>query len=497
MSPLVSQTLLILRNDLRINWREFRSGRLSVGLIVIGLLLILGHVIAFLVFLRLKQPPPIALEAFGWAFFGLIMLSAAMTQSIGLLYERADFDLLLSSPVQPRAVLAARMLSLGAGAAVTVAPFLLPVLNGAIFGLSPHYAAGYLVWLLLAALAASLGVWMALGLVRWIGVRRARIVAQVAAALFGASLYLGLQLPNLLPREFKRGTSERLQAVAGSVWFAAPARAARGEGVPLATLIALAGACVALTTRQMARTFISGTQDATVVAAPSRRAGRGSPQRWTEGLARATVRKEIRLILRDPLLIAQILPSALYILPALFSFGRQGGWLLLAPVMVVTATQFSSMLTAVAAAGEEGWDLIRMSPAHDLTLRLAKMAAGLVVPVAFSAIIGLVLAIAGHPWLALTGLLIGASTASAAAWLQVTDIEPVARKDLFKRRAQRSKLRGVITVLLMMSAAAGMGIAAQGSLWIGVVVLGVSQLGVIACFTFASIKPIHFEPSSA
>ena len=79
MSPLVSQTLLILRNDLRINWREFRSGRLSVGLIVIGLLLTLGHVIAFLVFLRLKQPPPIALEAFGWAFFGLIMLSAAMT----------------------------------------------------------------------------------------------------------------------------------------------------------------------------------------------------------------------------------------------------------------------------------------------------------------------------------------------------------------------------------------------------------------------------------
>jgi len=141
--------------------------------------------------------------------------------------------------------------------------------------------------------------------------------------------------------------------------------------------------------------------------------------------------------------------------------------------------------------------LIRLSPAHDLTLRLAKMAAGLVVPVAFSAIIGLVLTIAGHPWLALTGLLIGASTASAAAWLQVTDIEPVARKDLFKRRAQRSKLRGVITVLLMMSAAAGMGIAAQGSLWIGVVVLGVSQLGVIACFTFASIKPIHFEPSSA
>ena len=29
------------------------------------------------------------------------------------------------------------------------------------------------------------------------------------------------------------------------------------------------------------------------------------------------------------------------------------------------------------------------------------------------------------------------------------------------------------------------------------VVLGVSQLGVIACFTFASIKPIHFEPSAA
>ncbi|MBL9206511.1 MAG: hypothetical protein JNN01_15575, partial [Opitutaceae bacterium] len=398
MSPFVSQTSLILRNDLRLAWRGLLAGKVRglLGLGLVALLVILAHGVTLLILLQLKQPPPLVAEAFVWGFFGLIMLSVGMNQSIGLLFERADFDLLLSSPVQPRAVLAARMLSLGASAALTVAPFLLPLLNGALLGLSLHYAFGYLVWTSLAALSASLGVWIALGLVRWLGVRRARVVAQVMAALFGACLYLGMQLPRFLPKAFQHDVASQLLRVTQSPWFTAPARAARGEGVPLGLLLLLAGGSAAVTTRQMARTFISGTQDASVVATPARRKGPASIHRWTEGLGRATFRKEIRLILRDPLLIAQVLPSALYILPAVLTFGREGGIRLLAPVMVVMASQFSMLLTAVAASGEEGWDLIRMSPAHDLTLRLAKMAAGLAVPIALTTAVGLVLGFSGH-----------------------------------------------------------------------------------------------------
>ena len=123
MSVLLKQTRLILRNDLRLLWREIRSGKLKIATsaILLGLVLLVFHAISILVFANLRQPPPLAIEAGLWAFFGFLMLGAAMNQAIGLFFERADFDLLLSSPVSTRSILLARIavMSTGGGAGAT------------------------------------------------------------------------------------------------------------------------------------------------------------------------------------------------------------------------------------------------------------------------------------------------------------------------------------------------------------------------------------------
>ena len=136
--------------------------------------------------------------------------------------------------------------------------------------------------------------------------------------------------------------------------------AARGQPLDLLWLAAVSIGSVVITTRQLARTFVSGVQE--IGSQPTKKAATTLKYRFAENLHYVTFLKDVRLILRDPLLLSQILPSTIYIVPAIFSLKRQGGLPMLAPVAVIVASQFSSLLTAVAASGEEGMDLIPRVP---------------------------------------------------------------------------------------------------------------------------------------
>ena len=489
---LARQTSVILRNDLRLLWRDYRTLRWrafgTAGLL--ALILIVVHVFAFFIVHSLRQPPALGLEATAWVFFGFFMLGSTMNTSIGLLYEKADFDLLLGSPIDPRAVLLARLLSLGVSAFLSVGLFLLPLLNATSFVLAPRYFAGWLVWIFLAALSASAGVSVTLSLVRWLGVRRARVAVQVFAAVLGASVFLITQIPRMLPVRQSRAVFAQLTAISQHRAFTFLARGARAEPLPLAGLGLLAVGAVAVSTRRLSSVFISGSQDASSVVSPTRRRRAISPYRWAEGVTYATFRKDFRLIARDPLLLAQILPSAFYLIPGVIGFGRGGGIALIAPIAVVVAAQFSLLLTAVAAAGEQCWDLIRMSPSAEIRLRVAKMLAGMALPVGLATAICLVLAFAGRPWLALITLATALTTASACAWLQVTVIRPTARRDVLKKRGSGSIGRGIVSGALILSGALGVGMVSRGFALAGSVALIVLALGALACFTLAQPKDI-------
>jgi ABC-2 type transport system permease protein len=493
MSPLAIQTRLVLRNDLRLLWRDLMSTRwkdfLSVSLIVV--LFLIANAIVIPIFFAFRRPPPLGAETIAWLFFGSLMLTTAMNHAIKVLFERSDFDLLLSAPISPRAILLARTAAMSAAAALSVALFLLPLLDGALLAVSFGYAAGYLVWLLLSCAVSSAGVWFTLILVRWLGPRRARVWAQVVAALLGAGVYLVIQGQSFIRDSLRSESISRAMGVLKHPVVAFVARAGRGELLPLLALAAISVVFTALTTRLLARMFIGGVQEGIAIM-PGRKRASSRRHGFVEGVARATFWKDVRLIIRDPLLLAQVLPSALYILPAFFGLGRLGGVALLGPVSLVLATQFSLTLTAVAASGEECWDLIRMSPTAELRLRVAKMAAGMALPMIVSALLCFILVPFGHPVLALLGMIFSFGCAAAASWLQVARISPTPRHDIMRRRRSGGQniMGGIIAAIIMLIGAAGLGFAGSSHWIVATVLLGVTVLLVLACFVFVNLEEV-------
>ena len=494
-----AETWLILRNDLRLLWRDVRTSRLRVfsSLILLGILLLVFQAGMILVCVAMGRPPPLTVEAIIWFFAGFVMLGSAMNHAVTVLFERADFDLLLSSPVSPAAILLARLSGMSAAAALSVALFLFPMLDGAAIGISPRYLWGYAVWAIVATTVACGGVWLTLILVRWLGVRRARVWAQVIAALLGATIYIIFQLQNLM-------TPEVRQATAGSLrrFFTHPAvtiipRAARGEALPLLYLFALAITSALATTRLLGRVFVTGIQEAGVVRI---RSSRIRAYHFVEGLIWATFRKDVRLIMRDPLLLSRVLPSVFYLMPVLFpihQFGHVAAGGLLAPFIVIAAIMLSGQLTAVAAAGEEGWDLIRLSPASTVTLRLAKIAAGMALPMVLALLIAVIIALLGRPALALFALAIAFLGAVGSCWVEVALMHPTPRNDLIRRTAGNrrpfSVARTLGAIAFMGIGTAGAALAANSLWWWAWLAFGIVAIAFIACLTLVEMRDIEFE----
>jgi ABC-2 type transport system permease protein len=499
---LAAQTRVILRNDLRLLWRDLAASRwknyLSLSLVVV--LFLIANAVSIGVFFAIHEPVPLGFESLAWLFFGFMMLGAAMNQAIRVLFERADFDLLLSAPVSPRAILLARLAVMTTGAGLSVALFLLPVVDGAMLALSWGYAFGWLVWALLSCAVASAGVWFTLMLVQWLGPRRARIWAQVAAAVVGAGVYLAFQGHNMLPdpvRDWFGTTGLRLLSHPAIAWVA---RAGRGEFLPLLLLVAVSGGFATATTRLLSRMFIGGIQEAGGIA-PSRKKETTARHVFAAGVERATFWKDLRIIMRDPLLLAQILPTALYILPGIFSFYRFGGIALLAPLTLFLTGQFSVGFVHAAVAGEECWDLIQMSPTRELRLRVAKMAAGMALPAGLCVVLCAILIAIGRPGLALVTLIFSLACAAGCSWLSVTQIRPTPRRDLFKRgQGGRSIGRNLVTSFILILGAGGLGFAASTHWIVSTIFLGATTLALIGCFTLTEMEEIpgsEFVPDPA
>jgi ABC-2 type transport system permease protein len=492
MKTVLAQARLILRNDLRLLWRDLGNSKwrtLVRSGALVGILFVVLNVASIALLFALRPSPSLGAETLIWLFFAFLMLGTAMNQAISVLFERADFDLLLASPVSARAILLARITGMTCGAALSAAIFLVPLLNGAVLALSWRYSAAYLVWWLLACLVASAGVWLTLLLVRWLGARRARVWAQVLSAVLGGSVYLVIQGQNFLPIEQRERFVLQAVRLLEHPVISLIARAGRGEILPLFGLTLTTVASTTLTARLLGKMFIGGVQEsAGVVSAQKKKSGTYA---FTGDIRRVTFFKDLRLIGRDPLLLAQVLPAALYVLPAFVGFYRFGGIVLLAPLGLVVAAQFSSVLTSVAAAGEECWDLIQMSPTSERDLRIAKMAAGMALPMVVCVAVSVALVVLGLPGLALLTVLFSLVAAAACSWLHVTRIKPTPRRDILKRGTRNVDMgRGIVTALLMFSGAGGLGLAGTNHGMAASFVLGAMTLGAIACFFFVEIESV-------
>lgn len=386
----------LMGHELRLAWRDLFAGRAAVRAVVFGIVLI---VMVLAVGLPLGiatrhheipiQPVWEAVADLALLTIFTLMLSQCLAAATMALYGRGDLDLLFSSPLSPRKVLFVRCLAIAVNACLGIPVFIAAVLIPIALGGHPGWL-GLLAVLVAAALTAtSTGLLLAMSLFRVLGPKRTRAVAQVMAALIGAAFFLAAQYRNITGSD-QRSLFQALYARATAPGFHLPPlldlplKAMVGQPGPL---LAIAGAAVALfavTTLWLGGRFAADAAAASGASAGGpASAGKAVAGDFAQGVFAVTVRKELKLLLRDVAMLSQILLRMLYLIPLGFLMARQAAKhaeLLLpsaAALLAIMAGQVAASLVWVTVSTEESAELLLSSPASLATLHRAKLWAAL------------------------------------------------------------------------------------------------------------------------
>jgi ABC-2 type transport system permease protein len=502
----------LLAHELRLAFRRGRSARPRSGLWLIGLLgagwLVLSYILISPLARNLPPPPlghdrtdalALLLITIMLSFVATLMISQAVQRAIEALYERADLDLLLSSPVSGWTIMVVRAAGIALSLLPLYAGLLLPPLLWLTVFNSPFWLTAIPSLVALALIAAGAGLALVAVLFRLIGARATRIVAQVASLLIGAAIFLAFQLPNLSQRYRGEGEPEAawirqfetLEVDAHALWLA-PARAFTGDPAAALGLAALAALVFPLAVRVFSARFISD-------AAAAAGGGGGARRRTvrTAGLrtafTQAMLRKELRLIARDPVLISRVGLQIIYLAPLAFILvtpddaGEAFQPAALAPVLTLLASSLAGSLAWITVSAEDAPDLLASAPVSRARLERAKVAAAMLPVAAIMAVPLLALA-----WQApIAGLwgIAGCLTAmGAAAAIQVWRQTPASRRDFMRRRARgaMSAQWGQSFVAMFLAGAVAFG--AYGLPWLALLP------GILAAAVFGAM---HRRPEEA
>ena len=380
---------------------------------------------------------PLALISGALLLQAVLMLAQAISTAVETIYVRADLDFLMTAPIRPAAVLGVRM----AGLALRVALFWLAVTAGAALfaAFSGDWRWLGLPWatLGLAAIVVGFGLLSAERLLALLGPKRARGAAQVVSTLVGASIAIGAQLLNFGRRDATSEEMERqaqafaqgLPAAESPLWL--PARAFTPDPGSLALWLAL---CAGVFTFAAARFAARYRRDAAEAAGIGRRRKPNlrAPGPFRGGVLRAAAAKELRLLLRNPLLISAVVLPFIYLLVAPGAALARGSTAVVsigAVAMVWIAVIATRGLVGLTLLTEEAPDLAAAAPVKPRVLETAKLLAS-VQPVLF--VVALAVIPLGFFSIRAAALgFIGAAAASlSAALVAVRRGTPRPRKDL-------------------------------------------------------------------
>lgn len=457
-------TWWLLQHELRMVWFNHggRSKKRSWVPLLLAIAWLVLHVPVFIVLRDLPALPGQVLSLAAMAATGLMvvlgtfMFSSGLKASVDSLFERGDVDLLLSSPLPSRSIFTVRLGAITLGVASVYLALAGPVVNAGLLTGHARWLALYAVILAWTAICCSLAMLLTLLLVRVIGARKTHVVAQVLSAIAGALIFLLAQAQNLFQLDMN-GSAKALaeglfaRGMLGPdsvVWSAG--RAALGSVYPLLVLVAIAGALFLFTVHFTHDFFVRGLQ---LAVSSARTKGKPAPARrdqFGRHLLEVVLRKEWRLIARDPHLLSQVLLQLLYMLPLGFLVVRSEQQVApsLAAGLALIAASLTASFTWIIVAAEDAPDLLQASPAAARTVRCAKLAAALIPPLALAAI-PLAWALAQH---LLTGLLMCLTVIAACLCAALTGLwqgRPAPRGN-FK---SRNKTHLVGTWLEMMGSA--------------------------------------------
>ena len=473
---------------MRLAWRGWFGGKrgarsvwilgiVFVGLFIVGVPMGLG--------LRRATVPIIPVIALivdlVLALVFTLMLSQTLASAIEALYTRDDFDLLLSSPLEPRRILVVRFLALAANAFVAFAVFIGPVLLPIALVGHPAWLAAFVVLAAIALAASATGLWMAMALFRLIGPRRTRGVAQVLAALIGAAFFLVSQSANLMGRRTGGAWMWLFQyaSAEGRAWPPAAGwvlQAMTGEALPLAGLVTVSAALFGVTAWTLGDRFVADAAAASGSAIPAR-APRGRTKAFASGAFAATFRKESRLLWRDIAMLAQVLLRVLYMLPLAFVILRNANGMgtALVPLgtlsLCVLTGQVASSLAWITVSAEDAPGLLASAPAPMKVVRRAKLTAAMV-PLAVLLVGPLIGLIVLAPAAGIAATVGCAASAWSSGLIVVWRQPPGKRSDFRNRRRAGGSLvasLGSFFVALLIGGATAM--AATATIWASVAVI--------------------------
>jgi ABC-2 type transport system permease protein len=363
--------LWLFAHELRVLWRGSILVRTSkyvlapvlvVGLLFQGIALLLGWQI-------LKHPLPLAelvlVANLNLFFFGVLMLSRAMTAAIDVLYARGDVDFLLASPILPGRVLAVRMIGVGLSVAAPWALLGGALANAlAIFG---QYWALAIYPMLLAEgfVAAALAFALVVILVGWVGPAVARRAGHTLALVMGVFIFALGQAPRYVAPErlgrFWQGLMPPPGAPGVQYIFG---RGLLGQLGPLAGSLAFSLAIFLLVWATLDGRFASGAISASAYRPAGAARRQGGDFRATPFAA--MFMKNLRLLARYPGVVSQTVYRSLTLVPVLMILGGRlrvgGGTEIVAPLLVFLAGQLALFFISVMVGSDDSPELAASAP---------------------------------------------------------------------------------------------------------------------------------------
>ena len=369
--------LWLVRHELRLSWRRRgaalgdRSSARVLGIVALGLAFMHGLTGPTAnLFVRLDGAAQAGALATATLFIFSWQLSQAINHFTRLLYARDDLDLLLASPVSPRAVVAAQAIVASVEIILVVGVFLFPMADMIAYKMGAHWLGIYPASIASALLASACGLAITVGLFNVLGPRHTRKAGQFTATFIASAMILGGQFAYLAtgPTRATRALFHKLPpAPAFADWLLmAPVRGVAGDPVSLLIWLSLGAIAFALAVLRLGPGFlesairVKGAGDRQLTA-------RDKPDRPFRPGAGATLRrKELKLLARDPWLFSRALLQLLYLAPVSIviwiSQDDPSLSLLVAPVLIMVLSHLAGILAWLTILSEDAVDFMATAP---------------------------------------------------------------------------------------------------------------------------------------
>jgi ABC-2 type transport system permease protein len=334
---------------------------------------------------------PLATVVISGMFINLIAAYSTLT-------ERNDLDLLLSAPIPPSRIVAARLLTSVWRAFFIYVMFASIFVLRAAIEVSPIYFSYLPVAFGVALSEAAITFWLARLLLTKFGLRKGRNISQIlgfTGMVLGVTFYqLGVTTSNsaAIVNDVSNTVAEQIMAWLGGAlvgqWLPALAILAIGCSVYIATFLT-AG-------RRFARdvAIISGQSETLKPTTDD-----AQPFVFNRNLFKIIVFKEWRGIFRDARTFAQIAAPLVGLIPVVFAIVRSwdedpaiAGYLG-APLVIFISAQMVMSLAWMVASVEEAPDLLQSCPISQFKIQSAKLFAaiipGLIEVAVFGGLVGL------------------------------------------------------------------------------------------------------------